>query len=131
MTMMKALLVAQQETPATDKPWRVCELVFSGDDRTSFIKALPGEWESHDEAIMELMRLNGVDMTDEELINETTGVTHTKGLQSAEFDALYQLILAYKQLPPVVDDDYPEAREQYEIMLRRFLIACAENGKAA
>lgn len=50
-------------------------------------------------------------------------------LQTDEFDTLARLIQRYKNLPPVVDDDYPEARHYYDSALRDFLEACAANGR--
>lgn len=50
-------------------------------------------------------------------------------LQSAEFTACDKLVSAYKALPAVVDDAYPEARHNYENALRYFLLACKANGR--
>mgnify|MGYP001159308424 FL=1 len=47
--------------------------------------------------------------------------------QRKEFDALDELIKAYKNLPAIVDDDYPECRHVYEIKIREFLEACKVN----
>lgn len=49
--------------------------------------------------------------------------------QSAEFDAADALCRAVRahSLTPVVDDDYPEVRHNYESALRAFLAACAAN----
>jgi hypothetical protein len=49
--------------------------------------------------------------------------------QKREFDAFAELSKAYEQLPAIVDDDYPDARERYELMLHRFLVRCKENGR--
>jgi hypothetical protein len=48
-------------------------------------------------------------------------------LQRLEFDALDRLMVAYNRMPPVVDDDYPEARHRYEGALTDFLTACKNN----
>lgn len=50
-------------------------------------------------------------------------------LQNAEFDALVALTKAYNNLPPVVDDDYPEMRARYETALRTFMFALEANGR--
>lgn len=47
--------------------------------------------------------------------------------QSAEFDALALLVACYRSMPAVVDDDFPEWRDQYELLLRRFMRALREN----
>lgn len=44
-------------------------------------------------------------------------------LQKDEFNALDKLIKAYKNLPAIVDDDYPEMRHYYEGALRAFIEA--------
>lgn len=49
--------------------------------------------------------------------------------QKAEFDALDELTKALKNLPPVVDDDYPAARHVYEGKLQTFLEAAKANGR--
>jgi hypothetical protein len=49
--------------------------------------------------------------------------------QKAEFDALHELCMAYKALPAIVDDAYPKAREEYELIIRHFLLACRANGR--
>lgn len=53
------------------------------------------------------------------------------GLQNAEFFALAELVKKFETLMnvPVVDDDYPEIRHYYESALRKFLAACAANGR--
>jgi hypothetical protein len=43
--------------------------------------------------------------------------------QRAEFDALDKLIKSYDGLPPIVDDDYPEARHYFEGALVEFIAA--------
>lgn len=50
-------------------------------------------------------------------------------LQSDEFDALVALIRTFKNLPAIVDDDYPEMRQYYESRLDSFLKACEANGR--
>lgn len=47
--------------------------------------------------------------------------------QTDEFDALDKLIQRYKNLPAIVDDDYPEQRHYYEAAVRNFLAACKAN----
>lgn len=49
--------------------------------------------------------------------------------QKAEFDALNELTKALKNLPPVVDDDYPKYRDRYEGKLFSFLEAAKANGR--
>lgn len=49
--------------------------------------------------------------------------------QREEFDAAAELSKRLRQLPPVVDDDYPEARHNYESALAAFLEAMAKNGR--
>lgn len=49
--------------------------------------------------------------------------------QKDEFDALDKLIKTYKNLPAIVDDDYPETRHYYEGALKTFLEACKKNGR--
>ena len=51
-------------------------------------------------------------------------------LQNAEFDACEELAKALNRLPPVVDDDYPEAGYNYERALYAFISACKANGRA-
>lgn len=48
-------------------------------------------------------------------------------LQADEFNALEALITAYKGLPAIVDDGYPEARSRYEGALRAFARAVNSN----
>ncbi len=50
-------------------------------------------------------------------------------LQSAEFDAVNQLGVAYRRLTmtPVVDDDYPEMRHYYESALNNLITALRKN----
>lgn len=50
-------------------------------------------------------------------------------LMSAEFNAAHELSDAFRALPAVVDDDYPEARRRYEGALRTFLLAARANGR--
>lgn len=50
-------------------------------------------------------------------------------LQVDEFNALDELIKRYKNLPSVVDDDYPEMRHYYEGAAQSFLNACIANGR--
>lgn len=50
-------------------------------------------------------------------------------LQKDEFDRLDDLVKAYRVLPPVVDDDYPEMRFRYEAALRDFIFALEANGR--
>lgn len=51
-------------------------------------------------------------------------------LQTAEFDACAELAKQYRRITmtPVVDDDYPEVRHDYEVALAIFLRACTRNG---
>lgn len=49
--------------------------------------------------------------------------------QRDEFFALRDLSAAFERLPAVVDDSYPEMRHYYESELRKFLRACAANGR--
>lgn len=49
--------------------------------------------------------------------------------QNKEFDALDHLIKAYRNLPPVVDDDYPEMRHYYESSMNHFISAIRNNGR--
>ncbi len=50
-------------------------------------------------------------------------------IQSKEFAALVNLYKAYKNLPAVVDDDYPEMRHRYEQEMRNFIEAIEANGR--
>ena len=51
-------------------------------------------------------------------------------LQTAEFDAAAHLSEQYRRLTltPIVDDDYPQVRFEYDQAVRCFLEACAANG---
>lgn len=49
--------------------------------------------------------------------------------QKNEFDKLSVLAEKFKQLPAVVDDDYPEARHYYESALKDFIDALVSNGR--
>lgn len=49
--------------------------------------------------------------------------------QKAEFDAVASLARTYNNLPPIVDDSYPEARHYYERAVRELIIACTANGR--
>lgn len=49
--------------------------------------------------------------------------------QKAEFEAMYKLSNAFRSLPAVVDDDYPEMRERYESTLHEFIEAMRQNGR--
>ena len=51
-------------------------------------------------------------------------------LQTAEFDAMAHLAEQYRRLTytPIVDDDYPQVRFEYDQAVRMFLDACAANG---
>lgn len=49
--------------------------------------------------------------------------------QSAEFDAVADLAKAYRSLPAVVDDDYPEMRHYYERAIQMLLVAMRQNGR--
>lgn len=51
-------------------------------------------------------------------------------LQFEEFEGCQKLFTAHRRLPAPVDDDYPEARLQYERALKDFLVVCAANGRA-
>lgn len=44
-------------------------------------------------------------------------------LQRNEFTALTELVKKFDALPPIVDDDYPEARHYYESAMRTFIEA--------
>jgi NTP pyrophosphatase (non-canonical NTP hydrolase) len=47
--------------------------------------------------------------------------------QKAEFDVLDELIKSYKNLPAIVDDDYPAMRHKYEGAMYRFIEAIKNN----
>lgn len=47
--------------------------------------------------------------------------------QRSEFEALIDLEEAFKRLPAIVDDDYPERRHNYEGLLRDFIKAVVAN----
>src|ERR1700739_3058699 len=49
--------------------------------------------------------------------------------QKEEFNALIKLWQAYKAMPAVVDDDYPEYRHYYEKALQEFIEAIIVNGR--
>lgn len=51
--------------------------------------------------------------------------------QNAEFDAVERLAEQYRRisLTPVVDDDYPAVRRDYESAMKVLLEACAYNGR--
>lgn len=49
--------------------------------------------------------------------------------QKREFDTLGELLERYRQLPPVVDDSYPQARYAYEKALVAFIEALRANGR--
>lgn len=51
-------------------------------------------------------------------------------LQNAEFDAVDKLAKQWRrlQLTPVVDDDYPEIRFEYEQAMRSLIDALKANG---
>ena len=50
-------------------------------------------------------------------------------VQSAEFDALKKLIVQDRRLSmtPIVDDDYPAVREEWELAMHHFLQAAVNN----
>ncbi len=48
-------------------------------------------------------------------------------LMRAEFKAASELAKRYKELPAVVDDDYPEARHYYDSAARAFIAAWQAN----
>lgn len=52
-------------------------------------------------------------------------------LQSAEFDAVSLLSVAYRSLTltPIVDDSYPEVRQRYENAMRGLIDAIRANGR--
>lgn len=47
--------------------------------------------------------------------------------QKAEFDTLHELLIAYQNLPPIVDDSYPFFRSRYESVMHTFLQAVIKN----
>lgn len=49
--------------------------------------------------------------------------------QGAEFTALSEAAAAMDAMPPIVDDDYPEARFKFEGAFERLMNAMAENGR--
>jgi hypothetical protein len=51
--------------------------------------------------------------------------------QKAEFNAADRLATELRrlQMTPIVDDDYPEVRHDYESAVRSFLEACKANGR--
>lgn len=51
--------------------------------------------------------------------------------QNTEFNAVERLAEQYRRLAltPVVDDDYPAVRHDYENALKALLEACAYNGR--
>jgi hypothetical protein len=49
--------------------------------------------------------------------------------QTDEFDAVKALMRAYNNLPPIVDDDYPEMRHYYESALFQLIRAIRANGR--
>lgn len=51
--------------------------------------------------------------------------------QRAEFDAVAELCKQYRRitLTPIVDDDYPEVRHDYENAMRSLLRAIKANGR--
>lgn len=51
--------------------------------------------------------------------------------QKTEFDACAGLSKQYERITytPIVDDDYPAVRRDYESALRNFLAACKANGR--
>jgi hypothetical protein len=58
---------------------------------------------------------------------EQLNIEERMGLQKAEFDALDDLIRAYKNMPAVVDDDYRMMRHYYETALTNFIGALNNN----
>lgn len=52
-------------------------------------------------------------------------------LQSNEFDAVAKLSEEYRRITftPVVDDDYPEVRSDYEMALSQLIVALRANGR--
>lgn len=51
-------------------------------------------------------------------------------LQSAEFNAVERLVTAYRNLPAIVDDTYPEMRHYYESAVKGVIRAFENNGHA-
>lgn len=51
--------------------------------------------------------------------------------QSKEFDALDALIKAYRNMPPIVDDDYPQMRHYFETRVYEYVEAMIANGRFA
>ena len=51
--------------------------------------------------------------------------------QRKEFDTLVELWKAYDKLPPIVDDDYPEFRHNYESAMKTFIDAIVNNGRVS
>lgn len=49
--------------------------------------------------------------------------------QKDEFDTLVALMRAYNNMPPIVDDDYPECRHRYEGALQQFIKALKANSR--
>ena len=49
--------------------------------------------------------------------------------QKAEFDALGELVRAFNDMPPIVDDDYPPCRSVYEGRMNAFIKALRGNGR--
>lgn len=49
--------------------------------------------------------------------------------QKAEFDAVAKLCKAYRSLPAIVDDDYPEMRHYYEREVQSVIEAFRANGR--
>lgn len=49
--------------------------------------------------------------------------------QGKEFDALDALIKAYRNMPPIVDDDYPEMRHYFEGRIYEYIEAMIANGR--
>ena len=64
-------------------------------------------------------------------MTEKSAVKDRIDLQNDEFDALTVLSEQWRRLSltAVVDDDYPAVRYEYEWALRKFLMACEENGR--
>lgn len=54
---------------------------------------------------------------------------HRMKTQSREFDAVNELSKAYRNLPAIVDDDYPKMRYYYESAVRTLIDAMKENGR--
>lgn len=49
--------------------------------------------------------------------------------QADEFSAVCDLCIAYKGLPAVVDDDYPEMRHYYDRAMDNLIKALRANGR--